>query len=283
MKHLARKRFGQNFLIDQAVVGQIIAAIAPVSGDLVVEIGPGLGALTEPLLAALGPGALHVIELDRDLARRLRETRWDPGSSSKEGKAPPLFVHEADALTFDFSRLAAPGQRLRLVGNLPYNISSPLLFHLRQFADLVRDQHFMLQREVVERMVAAPGNSAYGRLSVMLQVCYAMETLFEVPPEAFDPAPKVYSAVVRITPLGLRAPRIQDVNGFTDLVRQAFSQRRKMLRNTLAPYELVLPMRDYGLDPSARAETIAPERYVDYANALAQLAPEVTAEPSTSD
>lgn len=265
MKHVARKRFGQNFLVDRGVIDRIIAAVAPAAGDILVEIGPGLGALTDPLLSALPGGALHVIELDRDLAARLKER-----ASRVDGLSAGLHVHEADALSFDFGALAGPSGGLRILGNLPYNISSPLLFHLKECASFVVDQHFMLQREVVERMVALPGSPAYGRLSVMLQVSYAMEPLFEVAPEAFEPAPKVHSAVVRMVPLGKQAATILDRDGFAKLVRHAFSQRRKMLRNTLAEFDRVVPMSAYGLDPSARAETIAPDSYVAYANALSR-------------
>lgn len=262
MKHVARKRFGQNFLVDQSVVTDILSALDPEPGDVIVEIGPGLGALTWPLLRVLGDDRLNVVELDRDLAARLRDKSKDHADAGR------LIVHEADALAFDFRTLAVPGARLRLVGNLPYNISSPLLFHLREMADRVYDQHFMLQREVVERLVAKAGESAYGRLSVMLQVRYAMESLFDVRPEAFDPAPKVHSALIRMVPLATQAIAIKDEGVFGQVVRQAFSQRRKMLRNTLAEYDMQLPMRDVGLDPSARAETIAPDLYVRYANAL---------------
>jgi 16S rRNA (adenine1518-N6/adenine1519-N6)-dimethyltransferase len=196
-RHVARKRFGQNFLVDRAVIAAIVAAIAPKPDDRMVEIGPGLAALTEPLLAARealpsdGRRPLHAIELDRDLAGRL----------ARRFASDRLVLHEADALKFDFASLAEGERSLRVVGNLPYNISSPLLFHLREIADRVLDQHFMLQREVVARMVAEPGTADYGRLTVMLQVRYAMEALFDVPPEAFDPPPAVTSAIVRMVPL----------------------------------------------------------------------------------
>jgi 16S rRNA (adenine1518-N6/adenine1519-N6)-dimethyltransferase len=258
MKHLARKRFGQNFLVDAGVVGRILGALALRPGDLVIEIGPGLGALTEPLLAAIGLDRLHVIELDRDLAARLRQ----------RAHTERLVIHEADVLSFDFARLIPPGQRVRVLGNLPYNISTPLLFHLQQFAEDIVDQHFMLQREVVQRMVAAPGSAAYGRLSVMLQVSYAMEALFDVAPESFEPAPKVTSSLIRMVPLERGAFVIRDQRCFALLVRQAFSQRRKMLRNTLGEFDALVPMREFGLEPSARAESISPALYVDYANAL---------------
>ncbi|MGA2552259.1 MAG: 16S rRNA (adenine(1518)-N(6)/adenine(1519)-N(6))-dimethyltransferase RsmA, partial [Burkholderiaceae bacterium] len=218
MRHVARKRFGQNFLTDEGVARAIVNAIAPRPEDRMVEIGPGLGALTALLLEALGDTVLDVVELDRDLASRLRN---HPGRDR-------LRVHQADALEFEFAGLVQSDERLRIVGNLPYNISSPLLFHLKQCARSVKDQHFMLQNEVVERMVAAPGSSVYGRLSVMLQIEYAMESIFKVPPEAFDPAPKVESALVRMIPRADLGHAPKDEAIFSDLVRQAFSQRRKM-------------------------------------------------------
>jgi 16S rRNA (adenine1518-N6/adenine1519-N6)-dimethyltransferase len=262
MKHVPRKRFGQNFLIDPAVVRDIVMAIDPRPGDTLFEIGPGLGALTRPLVHALEPSCLHVVELDRDLALRLRQSK----------NLDRLVVHEADALRFDFVGLYPDANRIRIVGNLPYNISSPLLFHLLEQAQRIVDQHFMLQREVVLRMVAAPGESAYGRLSVMLQVHYRMALLFEVPPSAFDPPPKVHSALVRMVPRHDDALVVLDRVGFGRLVAQAFSQRRKMLRNTLARYDQFLPMSDYGLSPTVRAEDVSPETYVSYANALARHA-----------
>lgn len=260
MKHVARKRFGQNFLVDASVPERMIEAIAPKSGEAFVEIGPGLGALTLPLSRRLGKG-LDVIELDRDLVARL-ESRGDLAG---------LVVHASDVLRFDFRALAGlRGQTLRVVGNLPYNISSPLLFHLQEQVDAVRDQHFMLQKEVVERMVASPASAAYGRLSVMLQVVYEMDLLFEVPPEAFDPAPAVTSAVVRMQPWGGAAPRIDDRPLFERLVRDAFGQRRKMIRNSLAHYDETVPLLDVGLSPTARPEEIPVASYVEYANALAE-------------
>ena len=266
--HVARKRFGQNFLVDRAVIDAIVKAIAPRADDLLVEIGPGLAALTEPLIAARSAlqnvaHPLHVVELDRDLAARLRH-RFD---------ASEIVVHEADALGFDFAgivplaplaHLAPDREHLRIVGNLPYNISSPLLFHLHAIADRVIDQHFMLQKEVVARMVAAPGTSDYGRLSVMLQVRYDMESLFDVPPAAFDPPPKVTSAIVRMIPLPASALAIADQRLFARVVLAAFSQRRKMLRNTLAAYADA--MEAVGIAPTARAEEIAPETFVALAN-----------------
>ncbi len=255
--HVARKRFGQNFLVDRAVVDAIVRAVAPAAADLLVEIGPGLAALTEPLIAArrgefLRP--LHAVELDRDLAARLRR-RFD---------AEALVVHEADALAFDFASLAVEGAPLRVVGNLPYNISTPLLFHLLAIADRVRDQHFMLQKEVVARMVASAGTSDFGRLSVMLQVRYEMEALFDVPPAAFDPPPKVTSALVRMIPLPASRIDVRDPARFAKLVALGFSQRRKMLRNTLDGHAEA--MEAVGMPPTARAEDIPTQTWVAFAN-----------------
>ena len=217
MKHQARKRFGQHFLTDGSVLDAIVDEIDPKADDAVVEIGPGLGALTGPLVERCG--RLTVIEIDRDLAARLR-------------KRTELEVIEADVLDFDFVELARQrGRKLRVVGNLPYNISSPILFHLLAAVEQVIDQHFMLQKEVVERMAAAPGSKDYGRLTVMLQWRYDIESVLDVPPEAFDPPPRVDSAVVRMQPLPL--PEGVDAKLLGELVTVAFSQRRKLLRHTL--------------------------------------------------
>ena len=215
MKHIARKRFGQHFLTDRGIIEDIVQAIAPQTGQAMVEIGPGLGAMTQPLVERLGH--LTVIELDRDLAVLLR-------------KKPELSVIESDVLRVDFRQLAdAAATKLRIVGNLPYNISTPILFHLLDVADVVEDQHFMLQKEVIDRMVARPSTSDYSRLSVMLQWRYAMENVLFVPPESFDPPPRVDSAIVRMLPHS--APEVLDVKLFSELVRVAFSQRRKLLRH----------------------------------------------------
>ena len=215
--HIARKRFGQHFLIDAALIDAIVRAIAPRPGEPLVEIGPGLGALTQPLLERCG--ALTVIELDRNLAARWRQ---------RQG----VQVIEADVLKVDFAALAdVAGAPLRVVGNLPYNISTPILFHLLAVAPRVRDQHFMLQKEVVDRMAAAPGNKDFGRLTVMLQWRYTIDALFDVPPEAFDPPPRVVSAIVRMVPLA--TPPLLDEARLSTLVTVAFSQRRKLLRHTL--------------------------------------------------
>jgi len=262
-QHVARKRFGQNFLVDRAVIDAIVRTIDPLPGDTMVEIGPGLAALTEPLIAARealldplpGPRKpLQVVELDRDLAARLK----------KRFGADRLTVHEADALSFDFAGLAAGAASLRIVGNLPYNISTPLLFHLLEIADRVIDQHFMLQKEVVARMVAEPGSSDFGRLSVMLQVRYAMESMFDVPPTAFDPPPKVTSAIVRMIPLPQSALTIVDLPRFQRIVTTAFGQRRKMLRKTLEAHAEA--MEAVGIAPTARAEEVATETWVALAN-----------------
>ena len=249
MKHIPRKRFGQHFLADSGVLDAIVRAIDPQPGDALVEIGPGLGALTDPLLERCE--RLTVIELDRDLAARLR-------------KRPQLTVVESDVLQVDFRALAAQaGRRLRVVGNLPYNISSPIAFHLLAQVDAVEDQHFMLQKEVVDRMAAAPGHKDYGRLSVMLQWRYDIESLFEVPPEAFDPPPRVDSAVVRMVPLP--DPPALDPRLLEELVQVAFSQRRKLLRHTLGRW-LEARGQAEGFDLQRRAEQVPVAEYI----ALAQ-------------
>ena len=255
MKHVARKRFGQNFLTDKFVLDSITEAIAPQADDTLVEIGPGLAAMTALLLRHLNH--MHVVELDRDLVARLE-------NSFPRAK---LTIHSGDALKFDFSQIAVPqGQKLRVVGNLPYNISSPLLFHLAQFAPLIADQHFMLQKEVVERMVAPPGSKVYGRLSVMLQWRYDMRLLFIVPPTAFDPPPRVESAIVRMVPVAHQLPC--DGPTLEAVVMKAFSQRRKVIRNCLAGMFAEQQLIDVGIDPSMRPETIALAQYVALANTL---------------
>jgi 16S rRNA (adenine1518-N6/adenine1519-N6)-dimethyltransferase len=233
--HRPRKRFGQHFLHDPRVIARIVDAVRPAREDFVVEIGPGQGALTKPLLERLD--RLHVIELDRDLAASLR------GLSGGR-----LIVHEADALSFDFGIFP---EAMRIVGNLPYNISTPLLFHLAGQAGRVRDMHFMLQLEVVERMVAAPSTAAYGRLSVALQARFRMEKLFHVSRGAFNPPPSVESAVVRMAPLA--APLEVDA----DLLRRAFSSRRKTLRNAMPGVDFAA----LGLDPKLRPENLSPADY----------------------
>ena len=288
--HIARKRFGQNFLIAQDVIKNIVDAIAPRDDDVIVEIGPGLGALTDPLLQRIGH--LQVVEIDRDLIARLR-SRYP---------VERLTIHEGDALEFDFGALKTAGP-MKIIGNLPYNISSPLLFHLVAFSPLVAEMYFMLQKEVVDRMVAGPGSSEFGRLSVMLQYRYQMECLFVVPPESFNPAPKVESAIVRMIPRrfdlsvgadetkantktttlqGGRAkdalcavacddtplPTAIDESRFANLVMAAFSQRRKMLRNTLKSHIAEADLAALGINPMARAEDIAVADYVRLSNFL---------------
>ncbi len=252
MKHIARKRFGQHFLTDGAIIDGIVDAIDPRPGDPMVEIGPGLAALTQPLVERLG--RLNVIELDRDLAVRLREH-------------PHLNVIESDVLRVDFTQLAVSLNvpRLRVVGNLPYNISSPILFHLLDHVDVIQDQHFMLQKEVIDRMVAKPSTSDYGRLSVMLQWRYAMEDVLFVPPESFDPPPRVDSAVVRMVPLA-QPPQI-DVKLMEAMVQVAFSQRRKLLRHTLGKW---LEARNFSgvFDVQRRAEEVPVEDYVALVQSL---------------
>lgn len=248
MKHIPRKRFGQNFLTDQNVLSEIIRVIAPAAGDNMVEIGPGQGAMTALLLAHLS--RLQVVELDRDLVAMLQ----------KKFSLDKLIIHSGDALQFDFGALQPAQGKLRIVGNLPYNISSPLLFHLTQYAQQVEDQHFMLQKEVVQRMVAPPGGKDYGRLSVMLQWRYKMEMLFIVPPTAFDPPPKVDSAIVRMRPI--ESPLACEQARLEQVVTQAFSQRRKVIRNSLSGLFTEQQLIAAGIDPQARPETVSLEQYV---------------------
>lgn len=248
MKHIPRKRFGQNFLTDQNVLSEIIRVIAPDAGDTMVEIGPGQGAMTALLLAHLS--RLQVVELDHDLVAMLQK-KFNPDK---------LIIHSGDALQFDFGALQPAQGKLRIVGNLPYNISSPLLFHLTQYAQQVEDQHFMLQKEVVQRMVAPPGGKDYGRLSVMLQWRYQMELLFIVPPTAFDPPPKVDSAIVRMRPIA--SPLACEQSRLEQVVTQAFSQRRKVIRNSLGGLFTEQQLITAGIDPQARPETISLSQYV---------------------
>ena len=256
-QHTARKRFGQNFLQDSRIIADIVQAVRPQPADIVVEIGPGLGAITEPLAAKLD--CLHVCEIDRDIIGYLKTRPY----------ADKLVIHEGDVLQFDFS--SVPGRK-KIVGNLPYNISTPLLFHLSCYADEVEDMHFMLQKEVVERMVAEPGSNDFGRLSVMLQYFFEMEKLLDVPPEAFSPAPKVDSAVVRLIPAKHRIGQAQDFEQFAALVKQAFHQRRKTIRNNLKGLADDDDLQAAGISPQERAEHIAPEKYVALANLLAPKA-----------
>jgi 16S rRNA (adenine1518-N6/adenine1519-N6)-dimethyltransferase len=249
MKHIPRKRFGQHFLADDGIIDAIVRAIDPRAGQAMVEIGPGLAALTQPLVERLGK--LAVIELDRDLAAKLRAK-------------VQLEVIEADVLKVDFGALAASlgGGKLRVVGNLPYNISTPILFHLLDFVQVVADQHFMLQKEVIDRMVAQPATAAYGRLSVMLQWRYAMENVLFVPPESFEPPPRVDSAVVRMVPRADFAP--VDEKLLSEIVQVAFSQRRKILRHTLGKW---LAERNFAgdFDVQRRAEEVPVQEFVELA------------------
>jgi 16S rRNA (adenine1518-N6/adenine1519-N6)-dimethyltransferase len=255
MKHIPRKRFGQNFLTDKFVLSRIVDVIDPQPDDAMVEVGPGLGAMTRLLLEPLQQ--MHVVELDRDLVARLEKT-FNPAK---------LIIHAGDALQFDFAQIpVAPGRKLRIVGNLPYNISSPLLFHFAKFALQVEDQHFMLQKEVVERMVAPPGSKTYGRLSVMLQWRYHMELLFIVPPTAFEPPPRVESAIVRMVPIAQPLPC--DADKLAAVVLKAFSQRRKVIRNCLAGMFTEADLIEAGVDPKTRPETVPLEQYVALANRL---------------
>ncbi len=260
MSHQPRKRFGQHFLHDPGVIRRIVAAIAPRPGDHLVEIGPGEGAITFELLRAAG--RMDAVELDRDLVGPLRERSRGIGE---------LVVHGADALRFDFCSLAAGGERLRLVGNLPYNVSTPLLFHLLDQSRCIRDMHFMLQKEVVERMAAEPGGRDYGRLSVMLQARCEVVPLFTIGPGAFRPPPKVDSAVVRLVPLA-QLPDIADQAVFARLVAAAFAQRRKTLRNGLKGLLTAEAIAALGVDPGARAEQLPLDDFVRLANTACKAA-----------
>jgi 16S rRNA (adenine1518-N6/adenine1519-N6)-dimethyltransferase len=244
-KHIPRKRFGQNFLHDRSIIDRIVRAIAPKAGDRIIEIGPGQGALTYPLLQCIG--RMRAIEIDRDLIPVLRSTAPQYGQ---------LDIIEADVLTVDFSALAAEGP-IRLVGNLPYNISSPILFHALEYAGAIRDMHFMLQKEVVDRMGATHGNKDYGRLTVMLQSRVAVEPLFLVPPGSFTPAPKVDSAIVRLTPLPPEQIIPHSPARLDQIVRAAFQQRRKTLRNALSGVVSSDELQAAGIDPGLRAEQVS--------------------------
>lgn len=255
-EHKARKRFGQNFLHDSRVIERIVRAIHPKAGERLVEIGPGLGALTVPLLRATGK--LDVVELDRDLIPKLEQQCTGQGE---------LIIHSADALKFDFCSLAAGG-KLRLAGNLPYNISTPLIFHLLDQAHCIDDMHFMLQKEVVDRLAAAPGSRDYGRLSVMVQYRCKVERLFLVPPGAFTPPPKVDSAIVRLQPYA-EPPVDVDAGVLENLVAQAFGQRRKTLRNALEGLLDATAIAAAGIDPQRRAETLGLEEFAALARRVA--------------
>ncbi|WP_129774979.1 16S rRNA (adenine(1518)-N(6)/adenine(1519)-N(6))-dimethyltransferase RsmA [Peristeroidobacter soli] len=254
--HQARKRFGQHFLHDPGVIGRIVAAIAPQPQDRMVEIGPGLGALTVPLLARLNE--LHAVEIDRDAIRHLQEIT---------GNDPRLHIHSADVLEFSFAHIYE-GERLRLVGNLPYNISTPLLFHLIAQRERILDMHFMLQKEVVDRMAAAPGSEHYGRLTVMLAPWVRVEPLFDIGPGAFKPPPRVVSTVVRLTPHE-QPLAIGDPRHYSTVVGAAFSQRRKTLRNSLKSFLDAEDIVAAGIDPGLRAEVLSPAQFVALSSRLA--------------
>lgn len=250
MSHQARKRFGQNFLQDPNVIHAILAHARPAAGEHWVEIGPGLGALTAPLLAS---GArLDAVELDRDLVALLQKRFADQAN---------LSIHNADALSFDFAGLAADGRKLRVIGNLPYNISTPLLFHLLDNSGCVQDMLFMLQKEVVARICAPPGSRTYGRLSVMMQYFCDTEELFEVPPESFDPVPAVMSAIVRLTPHAGPPVDVGNLPAFQLLLTQAFSQRRKTIRNSLKNLLTAEQIAALDIDPGLRAEALTLDEF----------------------
>lgn len=255
LNHRPRKRFGQNFLHDPGVIQRIVQAIAPQPGDNLVEIGPGQGAITTELLTLVGQ--MHAIELDRDLVTPLAQRCASLGE---------IQIHNSDALKYDFSQLAEADRPLRVVGNLPYNISTPLLFHLLDQSDQILDMHFMLQKEVVDRMAAEPGSKTYGRLTVMLQARAEVNSLFNIGPGAFNPPPKVDSAFVRLLPLNPPPFRIADWDLFSNLVSQAFSQRRKTLRNSLSKILSADTIRAADIDPGSRAEQLSVAEFVKLAN-----------------
>ena len=253
--HIPRKRFGQHFLHERHVVDRIIRSLHPRPGEYIVEIGPGLGALTGELLAV--SDTLHAIELDRDLVAQLKE---------RFGEPERFVIHQADALKFDYCSLSPSTQKVRLIGNLPYNISTPLIFHVLEQSRCIQDMYFMLQKEVVDRVAAPPGGKNYGRLSVMVQWRCEVEKLFEVSPGAFTPPPKVQSAVIRLAPYATPPLDVHDPKTFSRLVQQAFSQRRKSLRNTLKGMLSAQQLEAAGVDPRARAETLSVEEFARLSN-----------------
>ena len=259
--HKARKRFGQNFLQDQGVIQRIIRSISPRPEDALVEIGPGLGALTEELLSAAGH--LDAIELDRDLVPILRTKFFRYGDHFR--------IHEAYAMKFDYTSLCQDSQRLRIVGNLPYNISTQLIFHLLSHHRHVADMHFMLQKEVVERLAAAPGEKHYGRLGIMAQYYCRVDNLFLVPPEAFDPVPKVDSAIVRLTPYETLPYEAQDVERLQQVVRIAFNQRRKTLRNNLKELISAEDLEALDINPGERPERLTLQEFIHISDFLTHL------------
>ncbi|WP_286233616.1 16S rRNA (adenine(1518)-N(6)/adenine(1519)-N(6))-dimethyltransferase RsmA [Thalassotalea sediminis] len=255
--HQARKRFGQNFLHDQAIISQIVDAINPEPGENLVEIGPGLGALTEPVIERAGD--ISVVELDRDLAHRLRHHPF---------LAKHLTIYEQDALKFDFTTLCSEDKPLKIFGNLPYNISTPLIFHLLSFRDAVKDMHFMLQKEVVERMAAGPNSKAYGRLSIMTQYQCQVIPVMEIGPEAFQPPPKVDSAIVRLVPHKTIANPVKDLATLNQVCTTAFNQRRKTIRNSFKKLIDITAIESLGIDASLRPENITLDQYIALANYL---------------
>lgn len=262
--HRARKRFGQNFLNDVFVIDSIVSAINPRKGEAMLEIGPGLAALTEPVARDLDH--MTVIEIDRDLAERLRH---HPQLKDK------LTVREQDAMSADFSAISAElGQKLRVFGNLPYNISTPLMFHLFDYTDSISDMHFMLQKEVVNRLAAGPGSKAYGRLSVMAQYYCQVIPVLEVPPHAFKPAPKVDSAVVRLVPHAQKPFPVKNLRWLSRVTTDAFNQRRKTLRNGVSHLFSVEQLEALGIDPTLRAENITVEQFCRLANWLSDNPPQ---------
>jgi len=256
--HQARKRFGQNFLQDQNIIRNILLNINPKVGDNIAEIGPGLGAITQHLLSATD-GHLNVVEIDRDLVQVLKTQFFN---------YPELQIHQGDALKFDFSQLVENDNKLRIVGNLPYNISTPLIFHLLSYSGQVKDMHFMLQKEVVDRMAAGSGDSAYGRLSIMVQYHCKVESLFKVPPTAFDPQPKVDSAIVRLTPYDTLPHPAIDHKQLSSLVTTAFNQRRKTIRNNLKKLISGEQLETLGIDPGLRPENLSLENFVAISDTL---------------
>jgi 16S rRNA (adenine1518-N6/adenine1519-N6)-dimethyltransferase len=253
--HQAKKRFGQNFLHDDGIISNIIDAINPEPNENLVEIGPGLGALTEPVIERAGK--LSVVELDRDLAHRLRHHPFI---------APHLTIYEEDALKFDFGKLATSDQPLRIFGNLPYNISTPLIFHLLTFKDKVQDMHFMLQKEVVERMASGENCKAYGRLSIMTQYQCQVIPVMEIGPEAFKPAPKVDSAIVRLVPHKVIKNPVKDIKSLNTVCLAAFNQRRKTIRNSFKKLLSVEQLTSLGIDPTLRPENLAIDEFIKIAN-----------------
>lgn len=258
MKHKARKRFGQNFLTDSTIIDRIVQSINPDKSDKLVEIGPGLGALTCPIIAITDE--LDVIELDRDIVPKLRL------NCGLHGK---LNIHNVDVLKFDFLELADENKKLRIIGNLPYNISTPIIFHLVKYAAIIDDMHFMLQKEVVDRLAATPGSSNYSRLSVMAQYHFKVSPLFLVPPEAFDPRPKVDSAIVKLQPYEIKPVEVVNEKAFAQLITQAFSQRRKTIRNVLKKLCNEEQLAQAGIQPEQRPQEITLQQYANLSNILA--------------